>query len=330
MSTIESRASGQGGMATADIADSGRGRLRLGPLHGPELLLGIATLLVLAATLALSQIRGQAVAWDRFAVAIGACAGLTLVGLLARGRPGMARPALFAVSFGLYSGFAALATILIYLAFPIVRPLIDARLFAVDARLGYSWIGLVGWLAEHPKLSALLAATYRSSLLQLVAMLAFLSLTGRQGTLHRFMATSALTLAVTFAVWVFFPSFGPAFHLALPPETARAAGLVVNEAYAAEMRRLASEGIAVITPETILGVIAFPSYHSVMACLVVFYAWGTRAVWPAIALNVAMGPAILAHGGHHLVDVLAGVAVFAAAANLSARLVRGEDAIPAA
>jgi hypothetical protein len=54
------------------------------------------------------------------------------------------------------------------------------------------------------------------------------------------------------------------------------------------------------------GLIAFPSYHAVLALIVMWYArYLPRLFWPLVATNVLVLVATPIHGGHHLVDVLA-------------------------
>ena len=59
-----------------------------------------------------------------------------------------------------------------------------------------------------------------------------------------------------------------------------------------------------------------------MACLVVFYLWRTLLFIPALLFNMAMLVATLVHGGHHLIDVIGGLAVFALGVWLAHRLIR--------
>jgi membrane-associated phospholipid phosphatase len=60
----------------------------------------------------------------------------------------------------------------------------------------------------------------------------------------------------------------------------------------------------------------------IMACMVVWFTRGTVLFLPAVTLNAFMVPATLSHGGHHLVDLLAGVVVFSGCVWLSGRLIR--------
>ena len=119
-----------------------------------------------------------------------------------------------------------------------------------------------------------------------------------------------VSIGAIVCVWYLFPSIGPSAWASVAPDAQDRIGLVFNAEAGAALRRLAAEGVEEISPDRIMGVIAFPSFHIVMACMVVWFTRATLAFVPAIAINLAMVPATLAHGGHHLIDVLAGLVLF--------------------
>ncbi|MGI9368651.1 MAG: phosphatase PAP2 family protein, partial [Ruegeria sp.] len=104
--------------------------------------------------------------------------------------------------------------------------------------------------------------------------------------------------------------------------------LFTDMMYGALLRDLAANGVPVITPSIIIGTIAFPSFHTVMAVLVVWYLRGTSLFLPALLINVMMAPAILVHGGHYLTDMVGGVATFAVSAWLAGFLNRKRRLYP--
>jgi membrane-associated phospholipid phosphatase len=59
-----------------------------------------------------------------------------------------------------------------------------------------------------------------------------------------------------------------------------------------------------------VGLITFPSFHAAMAVLFALAAWSHPWLrWPFALLNAIMLVATITHGGHYLVDVLAGCAI---------------------
>jgi hypothetical protein len=144
----------------------------------------------------------------------------------------------------------------------------------------------------------------------------------RDLVLHRLLMVGIVTLVVTVAIWWVWPSVGPSAFQTIPEPILAATGLYYDDTYGAYLKHLVEIGPSRISPEVITGVVAFPSYHMVMACMVVWFSRATALFLPAIAANLAMIPATLSHGGHHLIDLVAGVVVFAASLWLTHRLVR--------
>lgn len=224
------------------------------------------------------------------------------------------RIALASTATGLFVLFTICASILNYSLLPVGDRRIDMLLMQIDGMLGYSWPAAVEAAAAVPVIGLLLGVVYLSSLAQMVVVICLLGFSGRGADLQRFMFTGILAGLAAVIIWVLIPSSGPSAYQDIPVETAAKIRLIVGTPYGAELNRLALEGPRLISPRDALGLIAFPSFHTVMACLAVWFTMGFRRVFPIFAvINALMMPAILVHGGHHLVDVLGGLAVFAAA-----------------
>jgi PAP2 superfamily len=238
--------------------------------------------------------------------------------------------ALASTAAGLFIVFTIVGSVFNYLLLPIQGERIDPLLMHIDAQLGYSWSGLVTWTSQHPPIGALLQYVYLSSMPQLIIVILVLGFSGRRDDLHRFLLTGLIAALITIGFWGFFPSSGPAAWEDLPKEVLAALPTVVGPGYGAELNRLAAEGVKYITPKEVLGLIAFPSFHTVMALLSVFFMARFRKAMPVfVALNMLMLPAILVHGGHHLVDLLGGAAAFAAGLALSGMALRQMQQSPA-
>lgn len=276
--------------------------------------------------LVVSAVKSQAVAWSGFGLGYAACAGLFAVGLFIRLKKDQPNIAHLAIGNSLYLGFTATATLLIYLRFPVVGPLLDDHLIAFDRRFGYVWPDVVQWMAGYPVLGQALHYVYMSSLAQLFVLVTVLALSGRVLQLHRALLAGCVSLLLTTLVWWIAPSVGPAAFFEIPLETAEAINLFTDMQYGAYLRELVANGLPEIAPHHIVGTIAFPSFHTVMALLVVWYFRGTALFWPALLLNSAMVPAIMVHGGHYLTDMFGGVLTFAIAAIIAAKVLDGSAA----
>jgi membrane-associated phospholipid phosphatase len=111
------------------------------------------------------------------------------------------------------------------------------------------------------------------------------------------------------ALWTVAPSFG-AFSVYDLPKSAANLPLALDQSYANALAALLKNGPGYVSPRDAKGLIGFPSYHAVLALLVIAY---TRAIpalrWPALVLNLVVLIATPLQGGHHLVDVLGGFPV---------------------
>lgn len=278
--------------------------------HAAEILSVLVIAGLYAASLVLAQATGRIVAWSEWSgmYVIGGVIGL--LGLFYRVSRRSEALALTLLATAIMIFFAHAGGIFNHLLFPLSRPLIDASLFVWDARLGYDWVAFVELVARWPLFGRGLGYVYDSSLVQLLLVVLVLGLGEQAVALHRFLLVGVLGSLATISIWWLAPSFGPAAHMPIDAELAQRIELRVNAHYVAALHRLAADGLDVVRPGSILGVVAFPSFHTVMACMAVWFSWGTRIFWPMALLNTAMIPAILSHGGHHLVDVFAGVALF--------------------
>lgn len=288
-------------------------------LNRPELIL-IATLIgSVLLCLILSAVKSQPIAWPGFVLSLLPTLGLLLAGIYIRLFKNQPKIAQLAIANSLFLGFMGISALLIYLRFPIGTLSLDQRLIEIDGLVGYTWPGIVETVASYPPVAYALRYVYHSSLPQLFVMIGFLALTGRSAALNRAMLAGSFGLLLTTFIWWLAPSVGPSVFYTLPDGLEDRIGLVTNSTYSGILRDLAANGLAIIAPDDIVGTIAFPSFHTVMLLLVVWYLRGTVLFLPALFLNIAMVPAILSHGGHHLTDVFGGIAVFAAAAWLAAQ-----------
>lgn len=230
--------------------------------------------------------------------------------------------ALATTASGLFILFTIAGSIFNYMLLPVGDRRIDPLLILLDAGLGFSWSGTVVYFAQMPWLAWLLGKIYVSSLPQLILVILILGFSGQRDRLHQFLLTGIFGALAAILLWAVFPSSGPAAYETLPTAIAKSFDLIVETNYGAELNRLALEGPSYISPRDALGLIAFPSFHTVMACMAVWAMSRMRIMFPfVLALNILMLPAILLHGGHHLVDVIGGGALFAVALLLSGRIV---------
>jgi hypothetical protein len=296
-------------------------------LHRGERI-GFAILALLACLLALQHwVSAAQVVWSAFIDGFILYGVIMALGVVMRAWGRVPRLSLTLIALGFYPVYASLLALIGYMQFPLSRPLIDPVLLSLDARLGYDWAAGVAWLAENPGVSKVLSFVYLSALPQLAVLLIVLGALGRVVALHRLLVTGMLAGLGMIAFWSVFPSFGPSAFVALDPTVAARAGVLVTNEYGAQLLALAEQGIGRIEKHQLLGTVAFPSFHILMAILAWYFARGTWLVWPYAVINLAMLPATALHGGHHLVDLIGGALLFLAALALARRLLPDDQVI---
>jgi len=223
-------------------------------------------------------------------------------------------PRLAAMLFGasFLCVFSAAASLLNYFLLTFHGPRIDMALAAADLWLGFDWVRMMTAVAGYPRFNGMLFYVYNSVLPQIALMVVLLGWLGNAEKIYRFCITVAASALTCIAIWSAVPSFGA---ISVYPADAFAhMTLALDSHYAAELMRMLEQGPGLITPTDTKGLIGFPSYHAVLALLVIWYArvFG-RFVWLFGALNILVLVATPIQGGHHLVDVLAAfpVTVFA-------------------
>ena len=280
----------------------------------------LLVMLGIVATLAVGVVTflDREVAWPVFLRVVILNTGLMAFGAVIRAYRGMHRMGLAMIAVSFYMSFGTFMLILSNSFFPVIGPIIDTQLIEIDAMLGYHWAGFVEWLATYPWFGKLLGPIYTSSLIQLAVLFGILAWYNHAQQIYHLVACGTVGLALTMAIWILIPSFGPSAYQTISPEVAAAINLFTDNAYGAKLLDYAKNGIPIIAPETVKATVAFPSFHIIMACLTVWFAQKTIVFWPVLVLNILMIPATLSHGGHHLIDLIAGVLVFFLALRLSA------------
>jgi len=206
--------------------------------------------------------------------------------------------------------FTVAIAVLHYLAATLGWPLVDAKLAAAEAALGFDWRAFVASIEAHPLLARGLAIAYHSSGPQVAVVVIALSALRRFGRLWRFIRLFAVTLLVVIAVSSLFPALGPYAHYALVDGGTSRLETIGATWHLEPMAGLRSGDLMALALSDLRGIATFPSFH---VCLALITAWALLPVpvlGPlAIVLNGTIVVATIAAGGHYLLDVLAGGAL---------------------
>ncbi len=207
--------------------------------------------------------------------------------------------------------FSNSALVFNFLLLPLATQSIDPLLMQWDAMLGYSWPDMVAFAAAHPTINEIARYAYMSTMPQITVLVVLLGLMGRKIWLHRLLLLIVTTTIILISFWAIFPTHGPSAFYTLSDEVTAAARPIVGSQYGVRLLEMMKTGPEMVTPAHVEGLIGFPSYHTTLAFICAYCAFGIRRLFPAfLLLNAIILPGTLMHGGHHLVDLFAGAALF--------------------
>jgi membrane-associated phospholipid phosphatase len=210
-----------------------------------------------------------------------------------------------------------LLTVLVQIAARSHAPLADATLARLDSVMGISTLQLMHWCEAVPHLSTILAICYSLLTLLMAAALLVPPLSGERLPAERFVLSIVVAALLTFAIFIFLPAVGPWTMQGFPP--------LREQAEAEAQLRLLKSSPSVGLNLSNYAIVAFPSFHAILAILAAAALWGRKYLRiPAAILAVAVCISTVTTGWHYIVDVMGGIAVAAIAWVVAARVLREE------
>jgi hypothetical protein len=220
--------------------------------------------------------------------------------------------------------FSAAANLLNNFLLTVAGARIDAQLDAADRALGFDWYRLMLLMADHPVLNGWLFQVYNVALPEIALLVVILAWSGKVDKTYRFCLAVAFGALICISVWALMPSFGAMSLYTLPQDVAHRLEIALTCEFGKAQVAMLRDGPGYITLDPLHGsLIGFPSYHGVLALLVIWYARGMpRLFWPLLVINALILISTPIQGGHHLVDVLASFPVAALSIFAAARLAK--------
>lgn len=196
-----------------------------------------------------------------------------------------------------------------YLLASIPIPLNDDTLVKIDNFFGFDWLTYIGWLNEHPQIAKVLTFAYDSMVMQISLVMLVLCFANRVDQAQRFVGGLILTSFITIVLAAIFPALGTYTHYNINLEDYH--NLKPAAAY------LHKEGLLGLRDGTLhtiginmQGIVTFPSFHTVIAVLIIYACWPVPYLrWLVAAWNVLMVISTMGDGGHYLSDVMGGIMV---------------------
>ena len=168
-------------------------------------------------------------------------------------------------------------------------------------------------------LGTILRTVYFTCMPQIVAVFLILAATRQLTRLADFIFLFMATSLVIVVLSSLLPAAG-AFVFHNPPAALR--DVVGHDAGIWHLRHfeaLRSGAMRAIDPAAIEGLVTFPSFHAALAVITVWACWRTRFLaYPVLALNAVVIVSAVPVGGHYFIDIVAGLAIAAAALAVNA------------
>lgn len=171
---------------------------------------------------------------------------------------------------------------------------------------------MLRWFGEHPTLVQLTRIAYDQAAIQGILALPLLILARQNDRLMKMLTATFVALIVVHIISIFFPAVGAYGYLGLTPADHPHILLSSEGHTAAYVMQLRTGTLFDLNSVPVMGLITFPSFHTVMAVQAVWAFWHIHILrWPAVAFNLLVWVGTLFHGSHHLIDTLAGAVVAA-------------------
>ena len=212
--------------------------------------------------------------------------------------------------------FTGAAVPLCFMAFSVPLPMQDSAFARLDSALGFDWQYWLGQTNSHPALGKILIWSYESFVPQMFAITALFSMTGRTRELWDFMVLVTLTCLAAIIVSAIVPAIGPYGYYNPDPYSFAALDQMlpgVGRFHLANVTAVHSGQLPVLDVMGNHGLVTFPSYHAVLAFALAYVV--RRDTWlfvPSLVLNGLMLVSTVPVGGHYLVDLFGGLAIFLA------------------
>ncbi len=190
-------------------------------------------------------------------------------------------------------------------------PMIDGALAAADRMLGFDQIAFLHWLREHDAAARLIGTIYWTTGIGAAFGVLFCAFHDRGRQLRDLIVASVIVLFGSIVISGVFPAVGafPYYGIdktAFPYLTSQA-----GDYHMVALEQLRSGARRVLDVSNGEPIVTFPSFHAALG-LISF--WAFRKVWwlaaPAAVFAALVIVSTLTEGGHYIIDIAGGAALF--------------------
>ena len=211
------------------------------------------------------------------------------------------RIAHIAYYFSFWMGFLIIGSILSYLCATLPFTLMDESFAKMDSAMGFDWINWFRYVKSQPFLDKILTTAYRSMIPQILFAIIFFSHAKRHTGANELWWTTMIALVITSLISGVLPALGTFFYYKENVEAA------IHIPHLLALRNGTMSTFPVLE---LGGIITYPSFHMVLVIILCYPYRHNKRMFPIIfTINSLMLLSIPTHGGHYLVDIIAGALV---------------------
>jgi hypothetical protein len=200
----------------------------------------------------------------------------------------------------LWMSFAVVLEIFSYVVATLRMPLWDPRFARMDAALGFDWAASFSSITSSSWLiRSVLSHAYNSMIVQIFFSIGYFASIKRSDRNRELLWIGMLSALITVSLSGLLPALGPYVNGDMPE-------------WSAVLLTVRDGSFTNLELAKLTGIVAFPSFHTVVALLLVYvHRPPLRTFIPMAILNALMLIAIPFAGHHYLVDMIGGAVVLA-------------------
>lgn len=195
-----------------------------------------------------------------------------------------------------------------YITVRLNGPNIDQALTTFDKAIGIDWVNVTNYAAQFPDVMAIASHIYLSSLFVSAASLfVFGMLLEKPERVHEFVTNSIFAGLLCSLIGGLLPADGYYVYSNISQSVMASISPVVGLADMTQINEIRSGELKTLFIEGGLGVVSFPSFHTVLSLILIWMARGTGIFFAiSILWNVAILISTPIMGNHYIADVLGG------------------------
>ena len=195
----------------------------------------------------------------------------------------------------------AVGVMFTYLAATLQYPLFDTQFSKLDGAVGFEWLVWYQYIESNRVINLALGLAYATGVLQIIGAIFYFAHTKRSDRNRELWWVAIISLLLTAGVSGILPAMGTFHYHNIGLERA---------VHLSDLLALRDGSKTTFHIQQMQGIITLPSYHTVLA-IVFIYVFRGIPIWffVSMVLNILMLISTPSHGGHYLVDMIAGAAV---------------------